>query len=746
MRKLGWFSLGFGAALALYAWLARSIWGFAAGALFALLLLKKRGWRCGALAALGLAVGFCWFSAYDLWITAPVRALAGQTLHFQAVARDDPQASDYGTRVCADAVAEGRRFRVLLYDSDPLEIRPGDRLTVTASLRTPGDGDYDIYCRSIGVDLIGICTRGSLYAAPAEPGLRTLPLRLRRWLKEQIRTIFPADSAPFITALLTGDRSGLRYADTNAMSVAGISHIVAISGMHVAILLGLILLLCAKRRWLSALIGVPVVAVFAVMTGATPSVVRASVMQIIWLLAPLFRREDDPPTSLGAAALCVLAPNPWAVTNLSFQLSFGAMAGIVLLSGRLYRRIGDMEPIRRALRSRYLRGPVHYFVGALISTCSASVFTLPLIALRMGTISLVALATNLLTLWAVALLFKLSLALCLLGAVWMLPARFLAPVAAIAVRYILGVARFMASVPASAVYTENPFILPWLIFAYLAAGCCLLPEGRRLILPAACVAALTLCLCVWLGYLDGGAHTLQMTMLDVGQGQCLIFQDGGATVIYDCGGSGGERVGEDCARTLLSRGTGRVDILILSHYDLDHAGGVCQLLARLPVGRIYLPDLPCDNGLREAIEQSANDCGTQIVYVREDEKLSFSSSTAYVFAPVTQESDNESSLALLVSQGGFDILATGDMNAAAERLLLSRRRLPDVEVLVAGHHGSASSTCDTLLALTRPETVLISVGAHNSYGHPASETTVRIESTGAQLLRTDLCGNITIRR
>ena len=108
--------------------------------------------------------------------------------------------------------------------------------------------------------------------------------------------------------------------------------------------------------------------------------------------------------------------------------------------------------------------------------------------------------------------------------------------------------------------------------------------------------------------------------------------------------------------------------------------------------------------------------------------------------------DNEASVALLVSQGEFDILATGDMPASAERLLLSRHHLPDIEVLVAGHHGAGSSTCNTLLERTKPETVLISVGKSNSYGHPSEQTLARIESAGAQVLRTDQCGNITIRR
>ena len=750
MRKLAWFALGFGAAMAVCAAIVPGIWGLVAGAVcaavFVALLLVLRRRTVPALLALGLALGFAWFSAYDLWIAAPVRALDGQTLSAVAIVRDDPQDAAFGARVYADAAINGRSVRVLLYYSDPLEIHPGDRLHFSARFQVPEGEDYDLYYRSIGVGLIGYVTRGDVAAIPAPQTLRTLPLRLRAKLKAMIGAIFPADAAPFVRALLTGDRSGLSYAQRNALSVAGIAHIVAISGMHVSILLGVLMLLCGRRRWLCALLGLPAVLLFALMTGAVPSVARASVMQILWLLAPLLRRENDPATSLGAAALCILIPNPWAVANLSFQLSFGAMAGIFLLSGRCYRRISDWQPVHGLQRRRFLRGILRYLVGTIASTCGACFMTMPLIALRMGTVSLAALLANLLTLWAVSLLFALSLALCVLGFFWLSAARFLAPAAAVLARYILAVAGTVTKLPGSAVYTQNIYILPWLAFVYAAAGCCFLPDGKRAVLPAACLSVIGLCLCLWLGRLDGGSHGLRMRMLDVGQGQCLLFEDGGVTLMYDCGGDGNDKVGEDAARLLLSQGTARLDVLVLSHYDADHAGGVCQLLERLPVSLLYLPDLPCDTSLRDDIEAIAQTRGTELRYVTEDEKLVYASSEVYIFAPVLTGSDNEASLALLFSQGSYDILATGDMTAQAERALLSRRRLPDVEVLVAGHHGSAGSTCDTLLQQTQPETVLISVGKNNFYGHPADETLARIEEYGAQILRTDQCGTITVKR
>ena len=750
MRRLGWFSLGFGAAAALCAAIIPGALGFIPGAVCALalltLLVSMRRWSRAALAVMGLAAGFVWFSAYDSYLTAPVRALDGQTLPAAAAVRDDPQETSFGARVYADAVIETRRVRVLLYYSDPIDLNPGDQIAFTARFAVPEGEDYDLYYRSIGVGLIGYVARGDIRAEAAKPTLRNFPLRLRAKLKAQIDAVFPADSAPFIKALLTGDRSGLSYAQKNALSVSGIAHIVAISGMHVSILLGILMLLCGKRRWLCALLGIPAVVLFALMTGAVPSVVRASVMQILWLLAPLLRRENDPATSLGAAALCILIPNPWAVANLSFQLSFGSMAGIFLLSGQIYRRSTDWPPIHGLLRRRVPRAIMHYIVGTIASTCGATFVTMPLIAWNLGIVSLAALIANLLTLWAVSILFELALALCVLSLVWLAAARFLTSIAAILVRYILAVAGFVTKLPGSAVYTQNVYVLPWLVFVYAAAGCCFLPDGKRAIVPAACLSVIGLCLCLWLGRLDGGARSLRFRMLDVGQGQCLLFENGGVTLMYDCGGSGDDKVGEDAARLLLSQGTSRLDILVLSHYDADHCGGVCQLLERLPVSLLYLPDLPCDTSLRADIEASALAHGTELRYVTQDEKLDYASSEVYIFAPVLDSSDNEASLALLCSQGNYDILATGDMTAQAERLLLSRRRLPDVEVLVAGHHGSAGSTCDTLLAQTRPETVLISVGKNNFYGHPAEETLLRIEAIGAQLLRTDQCGTITVKR
>ena len=126
--------------------------------------------------------------------------------------------------------------------------------------------------------------------------------------------------------------------------------------------------------------------------------------------------------------------------------------------------------------------------------------------------------------------------------------------------------------------------------------------------------------------------------------------------------------------------------------------------------------------------------------------MTFGAAMLSVYAPVFAVSENNGSLSAHWRYGQFDVLMTGDMDADAEQVLLDRQSLSAVEVLVAGHHGAATSTGDTLLERLTPELVLISVGAENSYGHPASETLERLRQSGASVYRTDQCGNITIRR
>ena len=178
----------------------------------------------------------------------------------------------------------------------------------------------------------------------------------------------------------------------------------------------------------------------------------------------------------------------------------------------------------------------------------------------------------------------------------------------------------------------------------------------------------------------------------------------------------------------------------MTHYDADHSGGTAHFLNRVRVDSLFLPDVQDKTGTRERLEG----VGRDVFLVNDVVKIEFSGGEITLYPPVLKENDNNGGVCVLATAAEYDILVTGDLDRFGEMRLLSRYALPNVDLLLAGHHGSRESTSQILLDTVRPETVVISVG-ENTYGHPAPETMARIEATGADILRTDELGSIVIK-
>jgi len=230
--------------------------------------------------------------------------------------------------------------------------------------------------------------------------------------------------------------------------------------------------------------------------------------------------------------------------------------------------------------------------------------------------------------------------------------------------------------------------------------------------------------------------------LDVGQGQCILLQAEGKNYVVDCGGDNSLDAADLAVHTLLSQGITQIDGLILTHYDLDHAGGAGYLLSRIPAERVFLPDLEDAGFVRVSVNA---DWSEHIRWVLPEETAVIEDGLITVFAGKADRIDSESGLCILFQPENCDILITGDRSAVGERSLMEQTALPDLEVLVVGHHGAKSSTCLELLKETMPETAIISVGGDNRYGHPTDEVIDRLERFGCRILRTDILGDIIIR-
>ena len=769
MRKLAWFAGGFGLACLLSCYAPSALWAVVAAVLG---LLAAVGWlrtrpkntespdvtlfgtarrilfessrRLAAL-CLGCVLAFGWFGGYSALFYEPTKQLAVTEQTISATVISYPQETSiggYSMTVRLDG--DFRAPDVLLYGSEDWGgLEPGDRVTCTARIKASDRlyGDETTYYTAKGVFLLAYCNDPPEVERAESVSFRYWPALCAKKLNEGIHAAFDGVAAPLAAAITLGDKSGLDEQLHSALNRAGVMHAAVVSGMHISFLVSVLMILCRGNRGV-ALCLVPVLLFYAWMAGGTPSALRAVIMQTALLAGPLLGREADPPSSLGLALLILLVQNPFAAASVSLQLSFASVAGIILVTGRLNEAL--LKPMKKLRRRKWLWRCWHFVTAETAVSLGAMLFAMPLIALYFGQILIASPLTNLLVLWAVTALMVAALVIGTLAI--FLPGVMLYPgmVFGLLAHYIRAVVLEIGAWPLVCLPAAfAPFCI-WLAAAYLQIPGWVFSRHRwkQLALSLLC-----------LGLLLGGAvafHAygirsadLTVAALDVGQGAATLFLTGDAAVLIDCGGSGSNSAGDTAADHLAAIGRRKLDLLVLTHLDDDHFNGVAQLLYRLDVERIAAPDVETHREQLEYLTELARREGAELILVAEERTAVFGGVEFTLHPPLGKGTSNEEGLFVLCSAGDFDTLITGDADAFVERMLVKYYGLPDIELLMVGHHGSKHSTCQQLLDELRPELAVISVG-YNSYGHPAEEILTRLEASGAKIYRTDQNGTVTI--
>lgn len=603
---------------------------------------------------------------------------------------------------------------------------PGERWRFLARLRAPhglvnpGGMDWEGWLLRQGVGATG-------YASGDSAGRRLSPAApfaaWRAAVAERIESVLePGAPAAVVTAITVGFRGGLESALRDDLAATGTGHLLAISGLHVGLAAGVAGLLAglawrrlAPRAWpardVAAIAAVLAAVVYGLAAGLPVSARRAVIMVSVAALALLLRRPGRPAPALAAALLVVLAHDPLAVLDPGLWLSFAAVATILAaVAGRCARpgRVAALVRIQAAL----------------------AVGLLGLGAAWFGRVSVVAPLANLV---AVPWFSLFVVPPALLGLALHGPAPILADlcfvVAGRAVEVALPVLERLAAWPAASFRPMEP--RPWAVLAaLLGAAWCLLPRpgpGR------AAAAALVLPLLWWRGPgLAEGEY--EVHVLDVGQGLAVLIRTRGHAVLYDTGpvwpgGDAGQRV---VLPALGALGVKRLDVMVLSHGDADHAGGATSVLAAMPADRriggagVTSPGFEsCHHGQR----WTAGGVAFEILHP----------------GAAAPASENDGSCVLLVSGPGGRTLLTGDLERSGERQLLRVAASLRAELVVAPHHGSRSSSTPSLVDASQPGWVAFAAGHGNRWGFPAGEVVARWRAAGALPLSTDRHGALVVR-
>lgn len=642
---------------------------------------------------------------------------------------------------------------------------PGDRVRIFAKVaappeaESPGAASSKAIAAHKGIALFASTASADACAlvARAERGGIVLSMeRLRARVHAAIDRRLPAEQASVVRAFATGDRAAIAEPVTLDFTAAGLSHLLAVSGLNLAIIAGLFmvgLLFCFRRvervsigpgaRRVTAIVALPFVVLYTLLVGSTPSSVRAAVMVLALLLAELFLRPRDAWSSLAAAVLGMLAWDPTTIADVSFQLSFAAVAALLLIYPAL---TGWLAPDLHSW-PWWRRWPFE----VVLASAAATLGTAPLVAWHFQRLSLIGLLANVPAAPLSSLiLVPLALAGGLIGAVSDLFAEPILRIAGWTSTLLVDLAHLAAEVPYGSIRVARPTPFECAMFYLALVAASIRPARVRVRWIA---AALALTLGVEISALEVARRaqsSLRVTFLPVGQGDGAVVElPGGAVFLIDTGPAFAGRTSAE--RVILpylrERRIGMIDRVIITHPHADHLGGLAALSAQIEIKELWWtgdrreapPELFAPMARLKARIVRAGDAAPEHI----------GPVTIEVLGPIGRAEEhpivNDGSIVIRLSIGRRAVLLTGDAERQSETEMLARcARCLEADVLKAGHHGSRTSSSDPFLDAVQPSAVIISAGKLNHFGFPHRAVTDRLLRRGVRIWRTDREGAIFV--
>jgi len=663
----------------------------------------------------------------------------------------------------------------------------GDRIVLTGTLELAPDGpgfDYRAYLADHGIH--------ALMQRPAmatRPGGRAHPVRraleaVRERGRVALGSALPEPAASLAVGILLGDDRGIPRPLDDAFQVTGTTHVIAISGSNIALLVAVLAAslgrVLGRRRAAPATIAA--VGLYAVLVGADPAVVRAAIMGGVLVLGDVLGRPTHAPTALLAAAWAMTAWRPAVLHDLGFQLSFAATAGLVAYARPLTTTVDGLLAAHGLARGRTA---LRALQEPLLVTCAAQATTWPIVALHTGRLSIVSLVANLLIVPVQPLVMALGGLTAVAGAAWEPAGRGFGALAWLPLAWTIGVVERAAAVPHADVGLP---LSAGAVCAYyggllaIAAGRGRLrgalasarealagPRSRRSLPrtrvagPAAVaarhasgwpatLAAIGLAALVWSGLRHRPDGLLHFHALDVGQGDALlVVTPTGRRMLVDGGPSPSAVLAELGRR--LPPWDRRLDVVVLTHPDADHVGGLAAVLRRYRVAWVLDPG--AEHPTAEAAEYEAAvaaevAAGATRVRATAGLRLVLDDAAGVEAValwppdepPGDEASVNDRSVVLRLVHGRTAFLLTGDIEAGVEERLVADGVPLAADVLKVAHHGSDTSSTPAFVAAVRPALAVISAGAGNAFGHPTAGTLERLAA--AAIRRTDREGAVEV--
>ena len=536
-----------------------------------------------------------------------------------------------------------------------------------------------------------------------------------------------------LNAVLVGDKTSLEKEIKDSFRISNLSHMLAISGAHFSF----IIMFCTfvikrlKFKRFGQAITITLIIFFMTLTGMTPSVVRAGIMAIISILSSILKRKTDIYTSLAVALFIQIINNPYVIFDVGLQLSFGGVVGISLFTKPIEEKLNRIKELK--------------INSALAVTLGANIIIMPIMMYQFSTISLTFVISNLLAgslLGAIMILGFVSVILNIKPLYFVLN---------LLVSLFSKIADICSKLPLSLIYVKTPSLIQiFLIYFIIFLFYLILIE--RLNLFSIKQLFISLLIIIFILNYRIPNNNLIIHFIDVGQGDSCLMLHKGYVIMIDGGGSSDSKydIGENTLLPyLLDRKITKVDYIIVSHFDSDHAQGFIYVLNHLKVENVILPIQAINSNLYQNFISICQAKKINVIYLKRGDFFNIGDLKFETLHPsnkfISENAMNNNSIVLRLDYFNTSILFTGDIEAIAERELVLKCKLKlDVDILKVGHHGSNTSTSESFLEAVSPKIALIGVGLDNKFGHPGEEVIKRLEERKVSIFRTDKEGEITM--
>ncbi len=596
---------------------------------------------------------------------------------------------------------------------------------------------------------------------------------LRNRLSQTLAEVLPEPQASLAQGIILGMRGNIPPPLKDAFARTGTAHLLAISGLHLSIVAGILLSvgiwLFGRKRYLYVWLALGIIWLYALLTGLHPPIFRAAIMVSLFLVAELLGRQRSAIISLAFAAAVMVGISPQVLWTASFQLSFLAMVGLIFIFPPI-RSLGR-KAVNRTLGEDGAGVSIANFVTDSFSiTLGAIIAVWPVVAYYFGIISLVALPATFLALSALPGIIVTGALAAGVGLIALPVAQVLGWLAWLFTSYMLLVVNGFSTLPLSSIELNSAnTTLIWVYYPTLAialwlnsnrkklAG--LMPETtgrlksgidkssslfsrlpRKYVIPPLLVASILASLAA----ATMPDNNLHVSFLNVGQGDAILVQKGNQQVLID-GGPSPQAVSLELGKRLPFWDR-TIDLVILTHPSADHVTGLVEVLRRYEVKQVLYPDLIFESDIYDEwlnliqekdIKYTLAQAGQQINLGREVVIEVLNPQTPLLTG--TQSDTDNNGVVLRISAGEVSFLLTADTMWETEFELITRRANLTSTVLKVGHHGSNTSTSPEFLAVVDPQLAVISVGEDNPHGHPTAEVMERLtEQVGSEnIYRTD---------